>query len=327
MPWKRICCTLIIMIFTLLLAASAFPENQALTITKNPSSEAIAIGGKTWFIAHADNATSMTWEMVDPSGYIHSIDEAMAMNPGLNLQALEGDTIAVSNVPQSINGWGVQATFYGLGGSISTSPAYIYVGDFLTAYSSVIEKCRVAKTNIVNGYGSAFDYDVSEWVNSSEHIGYSLKDIDKNGIPELILGGINTSEYTVGPVVFEIWTLINYYPVSVVMSHERHWFYLLTDNRLYYEAFGGASHTYFETYQLVGDHIEFLEGLYSTSFDNNGHVSYRLDHTSLWNGETNEYPQPSGNYEHPDYTFVVDNYDDLFAFRQQSWMPQLTKIV
>ena len=82
-------------------------------ITKNPTSEAIAIGGKTWFIAHADNATSMTWELVDPNGNIYSLSDAMAMHPGLTLEALEGDTIAVSNVPLSVNGWGVQATFYG----------------------------------------------------------------------------------------------------------------------------------------------------------------------------------------------------------------------
>ena len=42
----------------------AAADNGVPSITKNPTSEAIAIGGKTWFIAHADNATSLTWEMV-----------------------------------------------------------------------------------------------------------------------------------------------------------------------------------------------------------------------------------------------------------------------
>ena len=307
--------------------SSALAEGPVPMITKNPTSEAIAICGKTWFIAHADNANTMTWELVDPNGNIYSLADAMAMHPGLSLEALEGDTIAVSNVPASLNGWGVQATFYGQGGSVSTSPAYIYVGDFLTAYGSVIEKYRSSLINVLNGNGSAFDYGVSEWINSTEHVGYALKDIDKNGIPELIIGGINSQAYTVGSVIFEIFTLSNNVPISVVTSHERHWFYLLTDNRLYYEAFGGAGHTYFETYQLVNDHIEFLEGLYSSSFDNNGSVAYRLDHTTLWNEATIDYPQPSGNYEHPDYSIVIDNYEDLNVFRAASWMPQLTLIV
>ena len=316
MTSKRV---LILIVYTLVLSTflacfSAYAEESVPVITKNPTSEAIAIGGKTWFIAHADNANTMTWELVDPNGNIYSLADAMAMHPGLKLEALEGDTIAVSNVPVSVNGWGVQATFYGQGGAVSTSPAYIYVGDFLTAYGSVINKYRTALSNILNGNGSAFDYGVSEWVNSAEHVGYALKDIDKNGIPELIIGGINTQEYYVGSVIFEIFTLSNNLPVSVATSHERHCFSLLTDNRLYYEAFGGAGHTYYETYQLVNDHIEFLEGFYSTSFDNNGNVAYRLDHTLLWNGATSDYPQPSGNYDNPDYSIVIDNYDDLNVY-------------
>lgn len=142
---KRSLCILLTLTLMFSLASFAFSDGLVPVITKNPSSEAIAIGGKTWFIAHAENATSMSWELVDPSGNIHTLSDAMGLNPGLSLEALEGDTLAVSNVPASANGWGVQATFYGPGGAISTSPAYVYVGDFLTAYSSVIEKYRAAK--------------------------------------------------------------------------------------------------------------------------------------------------------------------------------------
>ena len=56
----------------------AFAENTTPVITKNPSSEAIAIGGKTWFIAHADYAASMSWEIVDPSGYLYTLADVMS---------------------------------------------------------------------------------------------------------------------------------------------------------------------------------------------------------------------------------------------------------
>ena len=98
-------------------------------ITKNPRGETVAAGGKTWFIAHADNAVSITWQAVHPDGYTVSLDEAMTANPGLSLEVLDGDTIAVSNIPLSFDGWGIQARFDGTGESnyAVTNPAWITV--------------------------------------------------------------------------------------------------------------------------------------------------------------------------------------------------------
>ena len=96
-------------------------------ITKNPTSETLAAGGKTWFIARADNAVSLTWQLVGPYGTIYSLEEAMQANPGLVLEPLEEGTIAVSNVPASLDGWGVQAVFDGQGNTAVTEPAYIHV--------------------------------------------------------------------------------------------------------------------------------------------------------------------------------------------------------
>ena len=98
-------------------------------ITKNPTSEAIAIGGKTWFIAHAENAVSLTWQAVNPDGFAVSLEDAMTANPGLSLEALGDDTIAVSNIPLSFDGWGIQARFDGVGdGNFTvTEPAWITV--------------------------------------------------------------------------------------------------------------------------------------------------------------------------------------------------------
>ena len=122
---------------------AAVPGVPQIIITKNPTGEALAIGGRTWFIAHADNADSLTWKLVSPDGTIFcSLDSAMEIHPGLKLEALEGDTLAVSNVPLSLNGWGVAALFENAGGSVATEPAYLYVGDFVTAYSSVIGAYR-----------------------------------------------------------------------------------------------------------------------------------------------------------------------------------------
>ncbi len=329
MVCKRFCCILLLIVFMLSLPMASLADGPVPTITKNPTSEAIAIGGKTWFIAHADNATSMDWELVDPNGNVYTLANAMAMNPGLNLQALEGDTIAVSNVPASVNGWGVQATFYGSGGSVSTSPAYIYVGDFLTAYGSVIEKYRIARQVNIRGAGDADQYGVSEWMAYYDHVGYALKDLDKNGIPELLISGTG-SQYENTPILFEVYTLVNNTPVQILISWARIRYYLMTDNRIYHEGSGGAAHSIFEFFRVDGDHLQFVEG-YSTANDSDSSFT-TLYHSSNWNGETDEF-MLHGDYNHPDYTWpieVSDSYNtvgNLFdTFESQCWMPQLTQI-
>ena len=286
-------------------------------ITKNPTSEAIAIGGKTWFIAHADNANTMAWELVDPNGNIYSLADAMAMHPGLKLEALEGDTIAVSNVPASVNGWGVQATFYGQGGAVSTSPAYIYVGDFLNYYSSVIDKYRYAASFRANFTSQiASDLNISECVPYSEKLGYALKDLDKNGIPELIIGGMNYY-WDDAPMLYDLYTLNSFnQPVQLCVSWARSRNYFLTDNRIMNEGSNGASSSGFILKKVNGTSLEFQEGYWSSnSTDMSGLTMY---HTTVEN---------NGFFDIYDYTmpsqqgFAIGE-----ALKAKAWMPQLTLI-
>ena len=103
-------------------------------ITKNPTSESLAIGGTTWFISHAQNANRLTWQAVSPAGLVYTTAEALSLHPGLVLENQANDTLAVRNVPASLNGWGFQARFEGTGGVAVSSAAYIYVGDYVGAY-------------------------------------------------------------------------------------------------------------------------------------------------------------------------------------------------
>ena len=108
------------------------PEGEAaaeppVLITKHPSGETLPVGGKTWFIAHADNADSLTWMLVDPEGVYYALEDAMAALPGLKLEVLPKDTLGVSDVPAALDGWGVVAWFFGPGGTAETDIAYIAV--------------------------------------------------------------------------------------------------------------------------------------------------------------------------------------------------------
>ena len=245
----------------------------AVIITKNPTSESLSVGGKTWFIAHANNAVSLTWELVDPDGNIHSVSDAMAMNPGLALEVLEGDTIAVSNVPISINGWGVQARSDGQGNSATTSLAIIYVSDFLSAYMPVLQNylsffgrnmpdASLSSDYLTNGDASYYiikygSYDVSFLVRYNTRIGYYLKDLNKDGIPEMLIGCITTeSDYPPASYIVDLFTLVNGVPRRVVASSERVRYELRSDNLIYYEGSGGAAFSTRSVFRFNGAGLE-----------------------------------------------------------------------
>ena len=229
-----------------------------IVITKNPTSEALVVGGKTWFAAHAENAQTLTWQLIDPEGTLHTVPDAAARNPGLMLEVLEDDTIAVSEVPLSLNGWAIQARFDGNGDTAVTIPAYIFVGDYINAYNPVIERYRKAKNAEISHFGQANERDVSEWIIPCESVGYALVDLDRNGIPELILAGIGTSDTDAG-ILFDVYTFHIDKPVRICMSTGRGRYYLLSDNRIYYEGSGGASISIHEFYTLDGTKLQFQE--------------------------------------------------------------------
>ena len=108
-------------------------SGPAPVITKNPTNESLSTGGTTWFIAHAANATKLTWQAVSPDGLVYTLAEALSLHPGLSLENEANDTLAVRNVPFTLNGWGFRARFEGPGGVAHSSVARIYVADYVTA--------------------------------------------------------------------------------------------------------------------------------------------------------------------------------------------------
>ena len=232
--------------------------NGPVTITKNPTSESLTVGGKAWFIAHADNATSLTWLLTSPQGQSYTVEQAMAANPGLQIQVLPEDTLGVSNVPVSVDGWSVQARFDGPGGSAVTAPAMIYVDDTLTAYGSVISAYYRAYTtgNTTSEY--AFNNNLSEFISYAPHVGYALQDINGDGIQELIIAGINDDTYS-EIVIFDLYTLENGQPVQLACTRARSRYFLRSDGSILNEGSNGAGNSIFVINHLYGSTLTPVE--------------------------------------------------------------------
>ena len=278
-------------------------------ISKNPTSEALAIGGKTWFIAHADNGVAPVWLMQDPDGQLYSLGDAMAAHPGLQLEVLPQDTIAVSNVPLSVNGWGVVARFDGDGGSLYTEPAYLYVGDFVTAYGSVIEKYRAAYSGGSRDIGYAYEHGISEIIGYSEHVGYALKDLDKDGTPELIIAGMGTDDFS-DKMVYDLYTLAGAQPAQLACSAARNRWYLRSDSLLINEGSSGAAYSNVFLFAVKGGGLEAKEGV----------IVY--DGSCYYQNGSCDYEPRSG-----DRSITMDEYTAKWdGWKSVVYVPQLTRI-
>ena len=249
---------------------TAQPAAAPVVITKNPSSEALSIGGKTWFIAHANNAHTLTWSILSPDGRTYSLAEAMQLHPGLKLEALEGDTIAVSNVPASLNGWGIQARFDGAGGYQTTSPAYIYVGDYTKAYAAPLEKYRNA-AYVQDKTAYALNNGISELIASGSSIGYAFKDMDKDGIPELLIGAMGGSDKT----LYDLYTLRYGSPVQLACTWYRNRYCLRTDNTLLNSGSSGAAYSFNALLSISGGQLVGTECVFTYPYGNSVNYYYQ----------------------------------------------------
>ncbi|MCR5842883.1 MAG: zinc-ribbon domain-containing protein [Oscillospiraceae bacterium] len=117
-------------------AAAAGPFNSAapltstagkVRITKNPTSESVPYGGSCTFIAHAANASSVTWYMASSdNSLVTTAAEATSVVSGLYVSGAYSDTLSLSGIPSWMNGCKVQACFSGEGGPVYSEPAWIW---------------------------------------------------------------------------------------------------------------------------------------------------------------------------------------------------------
>lgn len=107
-----------------------------IVITKHPSGETVTAGSSTYFVARADNASQILWLVQAPDGsYYGAADAPNYTSSSLYVSGLGTDTLSLSNIPMSMDGWSVLCQFIGLDGtgSATTNAAKITVVEAPTA--------------------------------------------------------------------------------------------------------------------------------------------------------------------------------------------------
>ena len=227
----------------------------AIVITKHPTSETVSVGAQTWFIAKADNETQITWEFFSPDGTMYSLQQTMSAHPGLILEVLPEDTLGLRQIPASFNGWSARARYDGPGGTATTERATITIRD---PYGDIIEKYRAVHRS---GTGN-IEKEISELVNNYHFVGYAMKDLDGNGVQELILASDSNNDFPF--VIYEIYTLNNGSPVCVAKSKARERFFMLNDGRFLMEGSSSAVSSCWITYGFSGGGLSLQEQIWTS---------------------------------------------------------------
>lgn len=280
------------------------PQGPVPEITKNPTAESLSVGGKTWFIAYADGADTVEWELINPSdGRGYSPAQAMALCKGLTAEVIDGNTLAIDNAPLELNGWKAKAIFKNSFGKAETTPALITVEDFIAKYKTILENYKTMTPSD----------DVSEMVTYSKHIGYALKDLDKNGIPELLIAGAGTDDFSQN-MIYDIYTISGDTPVRLAVSGARNRFYVMTDSRILNQGSNGAAYNVNYVFKVTGTEMNVTEGVLSGLDDQNNIV---------W------YYSTDSDYDFSNDTQISEQQanETVSAWEAAIYLPQLTKIV
>ena len=92
---------------------TAQPVSLDMVITKSPTGERVEAGGAAKFVARAENAERIVWRIVsnDTTNTVPASEAAQTF-PGLQVSGLGTETLTLSNIPQSLDGWRVEAQFW-----------------------------------------------------------------------------------------------------------------------------------------------------------------------------------------------------------------------
>ena len=181
------------------------------------------------------------------------------LNSDLIISYQGEDTIALNNIPLSLDGWSVRAVFEGQDGPLTGNSAKITVIDYENPYSTIIMRYSKAFRFGVPSADYCKANGISTRAAECYSVGYSLYDIDENGVDELFIAAYDTSAYGYQRnMIFELYTVADGEPYRVYCSKNGNEMYLIGEGRLLSvsSAPGMTSHG---IYHLANDFLIYEE--------------------------------------------------------------------
>ena len=108
-------------------------------------------------------------------------------------------------------------------------------------------------------------------IRNSDILGYALLDLNRDGVPELLIGSMsdpgNEAMFYFSNILYDVFTLSDGQPRRVVVSWERSRNYLTQDGHILLEGSSGAAYSILSLYSLDGAELTLEQSLRTTLVD------------------------------------------------------------
>jgi len=182
----------------------AAAEKKPIVVTKNPTSETVVEGGTAYFVARAENVGTYYWEIAIGEACIGCEDLPAYLGGGVTVSGLNTDTLAIGNIPMSLNGAYVWCQFVGEDESVCSTAAQIFV----TPGVPVVTMQPVNETVMEGGeatFTSTANYDTGrQWILVSPDGATYDPSALSNIFPDLQFAGTDQDSITLTNVPLEM---------------------------------------------------------------------------------------------------------------------------
>lgn len=214
-------------------------DTPTIEVTKDPRDEIVRAGDTTWFIAHADNDDMIDWVFINPNLAEYESRQIGEAFPNFRVTLLTEDTVELANVPAGLNGWMIKAKFVNEDCTVYSKTATIHVVDYDVRYNDIVEMYRAFCAG-----DESLRENVSEIAWDNRDLGYSVIDIDHDGIEELVIGTMHPLEATYGGCIVDVYTIVDEENVvRTISGSPRHRYYFMNSGLIYSLGSSGAGMT------------------------------------------------------------------------------------
>ena len=248
-------------------------DTPTIEITKHPRDEFVRTGDITWFISHADNDDYIDWVFVNPNNAEYDRMDIQEEFPGFTVTLLTEDTVELNNVPKALDGWEIKAQFTNDDCTVFSKGAIIHVVDYDVHYQEVIETYRAYFAG-----DRSLQEMVSEFAWDSTDLGFAVRDLDGDGVEELLIGANDPVNAPCGGALYDVYTLVTNKKGEVstlrtISSTPRARYYMTQNGRIYSVGSSGAGENDCVVYEYYGNELHPIESVWThiTADEPDGH--------------------------------------------------------